>query len=167
MTLKIFVAAIYVLVIVIANWSIQKWGIVSVGFGLMAPAGVYFAGLAFSIRDALQEVSDKYWIIGAIVVGAIVSYAIEDGGKIAIASGSAFFLSELADFAVYSPLRYRGKIRALFASNVVGLVADSILFLYLAFGSLEFLSGQVVAKAYMTGGVIIIMLAYRLFVKRI
>ena len=164
--LRILIAAMYVLVIVVANWSIQKWGIVSIGFGLMAPAGVYFAGLAFSLRDALHEVSDKYWIIGAIIVGAIVSYVIEDGGKIAIASGSAFLLSELADFAVYSPLRDRGKIRALFASNVVGLVADSILFLYLAFGSLEFLSGQVVAKVYMTAAVIIIMLGYRFFMKR-
>ena len=164
--LRILIAAMYVLVIVVANWSIQKWGIVSIGFGLMAPAGVYFAGLAFSLRDALHEVSDKYWIIGAIIVGAIVSYVIEDGGKIAIASGSAFLLSELADFAVYSPLRARGKIRALFASNVVGLVADSILFLYLAFGSLEFLSGQVVAKVYMTAAVIIIMLGYRFFMKR-
>ena len=164
--LRILIAAMYVLVIVVANWSIQKWGIVSIGFGLMAPAGVYFAGLAFSLRDALHEVSDKYWIIGAIIVGAIVSYVIEDGGKIAIASGSAFLLSELADFAVYSPLRDRGKIRALFASNVVGLVADSILFLYLAFGALEFLSGQVVAKAYMTGAVIIIMFGYRFFMKR-
>lgn len=164
--LRILIATMYVLVIVVANWSIQKWGIVSIGFGLMAPAGVYFAGLAFSLRDALHEVSDKYWIIGAIIVGAIVSYVIEDGGKIAIASGSAFLLSELADFAVYSPLRDRGKIRALFASNVVGLVADSILFLYLAFGSLEFLSGQVVAKAYMTGAVIIIMFGYRFFMKR-
>jgi len=164
--LRILIAAMYVLVIVVANWSIQKWGIVSIGFGLMAPAGVYFAGLAFSLRDALHEVSDKYWIIGAIIVGAIVSYVIEDGGKIAIASGSAFLLSELADFAVYSPLRDRGKIRALFASNVVGLVADSILFLYLAFGSLEFLSGQVVAKAYMTGAVIIIMFGYKFFMKR-
>lgn len=165
--LRIFIAAMYVLVIVVANWSIQKWGIVSIGFGLMAPAGVYFAGLAFSIRDALHEVSNKYWIIGAIIIGAIVSYAIEDGGKIAIASGSAFLLSEFADFAVYSPLRARGKIRALLASNAVGLVADSILFLYLAFGSLAFLSGQVVAKAYMTGGVIVIMVAYRFFRKQV
>ena len=165
--LKILIATIYVLIIVFANWSIQKWGIVPIGFGLMAPAGVYFAGLAFSVRDALHEISDKYWIIGAILVGAIVSFLIEDGGKIAIASGSAFLLSELADFAVYSPLRDRGKIRALFASNVVGLVADSILFLYLAFGSLEFLWGQVIGKAYMTGAVIVIMIVYRFFIKRI
>ena len=163
--LRIILAALYVMVIVAANLAIQKWGVVSIGFGLMAPAGAYFAGLVFSIRDALHEVSNKYWILGAIIVGAIVSYSLEDGGKIAVASGSAFLLSEFADFAVYSPLRAKGKIKALLASNAVGLVADSILFLYLAFGSLEFLSGQVVAKAYMTAGVILIMVAYRLFFK--
>jgi len=132
----------------------------------MAPIGVYFAGLVFSIRDALHETSNKYWILGAIIVGAIVSYSIEDGGKIAFASGSAFLFSELADFAVYSPLRAKGKIKALLASNAVGLVADSTLFLYLAFGSLEFLSGQVVAKEYMTAGVILLMFAYRGFLKQ-
>lgn len=132
----------------------------------MAPIGVYFAGLVFAIRDALHETSNKYWILGAIIVGAIVSYSLEDGGKIAVASGSAFLFSELADFAVYSPVRAKGKIKALLASNAVGLVADSTLFLYLAFGSLEFLSGQVVAKAYMTAGVILLMFAYRVFLKQ-
>ena len=132
----------------------------------MAPIGVYFAGLVFAIRDALHETSNKYWILGAIIVGAIVSYSLEDGGKIAVASGSAFLFSELADFAVYSPLRAKGKIKALLASNAVGLVADSTLFLYLAFGSLEFLSGQVVAKEYMTAGVILLMFAYRGFLKQ-
>jgi uncharacterized PurR-regulated membrane protein YhhQ (DUF165 family) len=35
------------------------------------------------------------------------------------------------------------------ASGVVGLVADSIVFLWLAFGSLDFLAGQIVGKAWM------------------
>ena len=35
------------------------------------------------------------------------------------------------------------------ASSFVGLVVDSIVFLWLAFGSLEFLAGQVVGKAWM------------------
>jgi hypothetical protein len=34
-------------------------------------------------------------------------------------------------------------------SSIVGLVVDSIVFLWLAFGSLEFLAGQVVGKAWM------------------
>ena len=35
------------------------------------------------------------------------------------------------------------------ASSVVGLVVDSIVFLWLAFGSLDFLLGQIVGKAWM------------------
>jgi hypothetical protein len=35
------------------------------------------------------------------------------------------------------------------ASSVVGLVVDSLVFLWLAFGSLEFLGGQIVGKAWM------------------
>ena len=34
-------------------------------------------------------------------------------------------------------------------SGVAGLIVDSIVFLWLAFGSLDFLSGQVVGKAWM------------------
>jgi hypothetical protein len=35
------------------------------------------------------------------------------------------------------------------ASGTVGLVIDSVVFLWLAFGSLEFLLGQIVGKAWM------------------
>jgi uncharacterized PurR-regulated membrane protein YhhQ (DUF165 family) len=38
---------------------------------------------------------------------------------------------------------------AVVASSLVGLVVDSIIFLWLAFGSLDFLSGQIVGKAWM------------------
>ena len=67
-----------------------------------------------------------------------------------MASSMAFFLSELLDFAVYEPLRKRGLLVAMGASNVVGMLADSLLFLWLAFGSLAFLPGQLVGKAWMT-----------------
>jgi uncharacterized PurR-regulated membrane protein YhhQ (DUF165 family) len=39
-------------------------------------------------------------------------------------------------------LRERRWLLAVFASNVIGLVIDSILFLWIAFGSLEFIEGQ-------------------------
>jgi len=35
------------------------------------------------------------------------------------------------------------------ASGAVGLVVDSLIFLWVAFGSLEFLPGQVIGKAWM------------------
>ena len=66
-----------------------------------------------------------------------------------LASAAAFLLSELADFAVYTPLQRRRFVTAVFASSVVGLVVDSLVFLHLAFGSLDFLAGQIIGKAWM------------------
>ncbi|MFN8524922.1 MAG: VUT family protein [Chloroflexota bacterium] len=138
----------YIATIFGANWAIQSFGVVPVGAGLVAPAGVYFAGLAFTLRDLTQEALGRWWAVGAIVVGAALSAFVSP--QFALASGVAFLVSEMADFAVYTPLRERAWLSAVVASNVVGLVADSVLFLSLAFGSLDFLAGQVVGKAWMT-----------------
>jgi len=40
-------------------------------------------------------------------------------------------------------------VLAVAASSIVGLIIDSLIFLYLAFGSLAFLEGQVIGKAWM------------------
>ncbi|MGE3270418.1 MAG: VUT family protein [Chloroflexota bacterium] len=138
----------YIAVIILANWAISTFGLVPVGFGLVAPAGVYFAGLAFTLRDLVQERLGRTWTVAAIVAGAAVSGLVSP--QLALASGLAFLVSELADFAVYTPLRQRNWLLAVGLSNTVGLVADSVLFLALAFGSLDFLPGQIVGKGWMT-----------------
>ena len=140
--------AAYIATIFAANWAIATFGPVPVGFGLVAPAGVYFAGLAFTLRDLTQERLGRRWTLVAIAVGALLSAVVSP--QFALASGAAFLLSELADFVVYTPLRERAWLAAVAASNVVGLIADSALFLWLAFGSLDFLAGQIVGKAWMT-----------------
>jgi uncharacterized PurR-regulated membrane protein YhhQ (DUF165 family) len=68
--------------------------------------------------------------------------------SLVVASGVAFALSELADCAVYTPLQQRRLLLAVIASSMVGLVVDSIVFLTLAFGSLDFLAGQIVGKLW-------------------
>ena len=142
-------AAGYILTIFGANWAIATFGLVPVGFGLMAPAGVYFAGLAFTLRDLAQETLGRYWTLAAVIAGAGLSALVSP--QFAVASGAAFLVSELADMAVYTPLRERGRwLTAVAASNTVGLAVDSALFLWLAFGSLEFLAGQVVGKGVLT-----------------
>lgn len=51
-----------------ANWAIETYGIVPIGFGLTAPAGVYFAGLAFTFRDGVHE---RLGWQGAVVAGQV------------------------------------------------------------------------------------------------
>ena len=151
--------AAYVGTIFGANWALASFGLVPVGFGLLAPAGVYFAGLAFTLRDLTQEQLGRAWTFGAILVGAALSALLSP--QLALASGTAFLVSETADFLVYSPLRRRHWLGAVALSNTVGLVLDSALFLLLAFGSLEFLAGQVVGKAWMTALAVLFLWAWR------
>jgi hypothetical protein len=140
--------AAYVAVIFLANWAIERYGFVPVGFGLIAPAGVFFAGLAFEFRDLTQDALGRRWVVAAILVGALLSYFIS--ARFALASGVAFLAGELADFALYTPLRKRYWLVAMLVANTLGDVVDSLLFLWLAFGSVQFWQGQVVGKAYMT-----------------
>jgi uncharacterized PurR-regulated membrane protein YhhQ (DUF165 family) len=142
-----------------ANWAISRYGVVPIGFGLMAPAGVYFAGLSFSVRDGLQRSGGRRVVIAAILVGAVLSAFLSD--SLALASGVAFLLSELLDYAVYTPLQSRNWLAAVVLSNTAGAVVDSVLFLLLAFGSLDFLSGQVIGKMYMTIPVVLLVALYR------
>ena len=82
------------------------------------------------------------------MAGTVLSAALAPA-PLVVASAVAFLLSELADFAVYTPLQKRGLVFAVAASSFVGLIADSLLFLWLAFGSLQFLAGQIAGKAIM------------------
>ncbi len=140
--------AAYIATIVAANVAIATFGVVPVGFGLVAPAGVYAAGLAFTFRDLTRETLGQRAAWVAIAVGALLSALVSP--QFALASGVAFGLSEAADALVYEPLRRRGWGWAVLGSNVVGFTVDSALFLLLAFGSLDFLAGQLVGKGWMT-----------------
>jgi len=144
-----YVAAVaYIGTIFAANWAIARYGAVPVGFGLVAPTGVYFVGLAFTLRDLVQDWLGRWAVIIAILLGAAASAVVSP--RFAFASAVAFLLSELSDFAVYTPLRERNWLGAVALSNLVGLLFDSVLFLWLAFHSFAYLPGQIVGKAWMT-----------------
>ena len=157
---RVLLALAYLATIVGANWAVTTFGVVPVGFGLMAPAGVYVAGLAFTLRDLLHEAAGRWVVLGAILAGAVLSLLVASPA-LAVASGVAFAFSELADLAVYEPLRRRNWLGAVAASNIVGLVVDSLLFLWLAFGSLAFLPGQIVGKAWMTLLAVVVLIPIR------
>jgi uncharacterized PurR-regulated membrane protein YhhQ (DUF165 family) len=141
-----FALAAYVACIVGANIATNSFGFVPVGFGLAATAGTYAAGLALLARDVVQDVAGRRAVVAAVAVGAALSAWLSTPA-LALASGAAFLVSELADMAIYTPLRKRGWVRAVLASNLVGSAVDSIVFLGLAgFPIWSSLPGQMVGK---------------------
>lgn len=149
--------ALFTLTIPVANWMIGNVGtvcvpqgpcLIPVWPGVTAPSGVLMIGLALVLRDIVQRRLGPGFGLAAIAIGTLIS-AFLAPPSIVLASTAAFLLSELADFAVYTPLQRRRFVTAVFASSVVGLVVDSAVFLWLAFGSLSYLPGQVIGKAWM------------------
>jgi uncharacterized PurR-regulated membrane protein YhhQ (DUF165 family) len=141
----------------LANWMIGNVGtvcvpqgpcLIPIAPGVMAPSGVLMIGLALVLRDLVQRRLGLRWVTGAIVAGALLSGLVAPPALV-VASAVAFLLSETADLMVYTPLQRRRLVLAVLASSMVGLVVDSLVFLYLAFGSLEFLMGQVLGKSWM------------------
>jgi uncharacterized PurR-regulated membrane protein YhhQ (DUF165 family) len=148
---------LFCLTIPAANWMIGHIGTVCVvngpcllpvAPGVMAPSGVLMIGIALVLRDLVQRRLGVEFGIGAIIAGAAISAGLAPPSLV-LASATAFLLSEFADFAVYTPLARRRLVLAVLVSSLVGLVVDSIVFLWLAFGSLDFLAGQIIGKLWM------------------
>lgn len=152
---RTLLAAAFLACIPAANYLISNVGTVCVPAGpclipvfpgVMAPSGVLLIGAALALRDALQEVAGRRVVLGCIVAGAALSLGLSPA--LAAASAAAFLLSELLDFAVYDRLRARSLPWAVIASGLAGALADSLLFSWLAFGSVKWASGLVLAKLY-------------------
>jgi uncharacterized PurR-regulated membrane protein YhhQ (DUF165 family) len=149
---------LFALTIPAANWMIGHLGtacvaphgpcVVPVAPGVVAPSGVMMVGFALVLRDLVQRRLGAGISAIAILFGTAAS-ALLAPPNLVLASGVAFLLSEFADLAVYTPLARRRLVAAVVASSAAGLVVDSIVFLWLAFGSLDFLLGQVIGKAWM------------------
>lgn len=146
----------YIATIPAANYLIGHVGtfcipngpcLIPVAPGIMAPSGVLMIGVALLLRDLVQREKGVAWSLGCIAAGTALSFLIADPA-IAFASGAAFLFSELVDFAAYTPLARRRFYLALIVSCVAGAVADSALFLWLAFGSFDLMLGQFIGKVY-------------------
>lgn len=158
--MRLFICAAFLCCIPAANWLISNVGttcipagpcLIPVAPGMMAPSGVLMIGAALALRDAVHEAAGRGAVLALVVAGAGLSLAVSPTA-FAAASAAAFLLSELADFAVYDRLRRRGLALAVAASGVVGAVADSLLFSWLAFGAVKWSPGLIIAKLYASIG---------------
>lgn len=159
---------LFILTIPVSNWVVMNVGlvctadgpcVVPVWPGIMAPSGVLLAGLALVLRDGVHHFLGTRWAFYCIIAGTILSAFLSEPNLV-VASAVAFLFSETADLIVYTPLRRRFPAWAIVASGFAGSVVDSLLFLTIAFGDLNYIVGQVLGKFEMSvlAAVLIIML---------
>lgn len=140
--------------VVLANWLASRY-VVSVGFGRIAPAGVFCIGGVLVLRDWLQQLRGLVWTMPLVYAAGLASWGLGDAAgwtrleKVAVASVVAFTISETVEAVVFTPLRNRNLTLGVALSATVGNALDSYVFLSLAFGSLTFFLGQFIGKSEM------------------
>lgn len=174
LTIGLLAGALVLGSLLLANWVTTDYGFISVGLGLSATAGTLFAGVTLAARDILQDTLGRWATLVMIVLGTAVSLAIASP-EIALASALAFGFAELLDFAVYTPIRARARFGnrvwalAVVASSIVGAVADTLIFLGVAFGAssiLPALPGQLVGKMWATLAYLVLGYLFARFILR-
>jgi hypothetical protein len=121
----------YILAMVTANmlvWWLGPW---------FSPFNSFLLiGLDLTLRDVMHDRLTRWQMLGVILVGGFITWAVNPAAaKIAIASATAFGISALADWLVYTYLRSKPWLVRSNGSNVVGAAVDSLIFPTLAFGS--------------------------------
>lgn len=120
--------ALYIAAIVLVNWmftAIAPW---STPLGDLYLANIV-VGFVFVLRDyAQREIGHS--VLAATAVGGVLTWFMVDPA-IAIASITAFILSESADWGVYSFLR-RPLSQRILISSLIAIPLDTLAFQYLA-----------------------------------
>jgi len=157
----------YVLSIFAANLTVSYFGLIKL-FGLTFPAGALLIGLCFSLRDLVQnEFGHKVWwfmlaaMIASVFSGVILSHLPIPMWKVVLASAVAFIVSEAIDWFVYT-ITKMDIVWRVAISNIFSGIADSILFVGIAFGAWGWLPpvyGQFYIK-YISGLLVIPLILY-------
>jgi uncharacterized PurR-regulated membrane protein YhhQ (DUF165 family) len=117
----------YVVLIVVINWGFTVVPLVKMPGGEMWPPLSLAVGFVFVVRDfAQREIGHR--VLLAMLVGAGLSYVMASP-YVAIASAAAFFVSEFADWLVYTVTRRPLATRILY-SSLLGTPIDSVVFLW-------------------------------------
>lgn len=119
---------LYIAAIVLVNWmftAIAPW---PTPLGDLYLANVV-VGFIFVLRDYAQRETGHYILFATAAAGVLTWFMVDPA--IAVASITAFVLSETADWAVYSFLR-RPLSQRILISSMIALPLDTFAFQYLA-----------------------------------
>lgn len=118
---------VYVLLIPFINWSFTwapMWELLP---GWAFNPVTIVTGLVLVVRDfAQREVG--HWVLVAMAIALILT-AFAAGPELALASGGAFAISELVDWAMFTFTKYKLSTRVLLSSALAAPL-DTTLFLY-------------------------------------
>lgn len=147
---RALIVLLFLLSIVAANVAVSELRPVHVGFGLIAPAGVYFVALTLALRDLVQRFSGPLGLCVAGVGGVALSFVLADS-QVVWASVAAFVVSFLIDTLIFTLAARKGLAmwKAVLISGLISLVPDTYVFCYTA-GFPDFIPGQLLGKAYGT-----------------
>lgn len=120
----------YLISIVLGNLFVSWFGIVKF-LGLTFPAGVVFIGLTFSFRDFVQRRWGDAWCWVWMLVATAITFFFNQ--KVAVASVTAFIISEGLDWVLFKYLKFSLKKRIAY-SNLIACPLDSAIFVTIAFG---------------------------------
>ncbi len=120
--------ALYIVAIVAVNWmftAIAPW---STPLGDLYLANVV-VGLVFVLRDYAQRALGHRVLLATLAAGLITYFMVDP--VIALASVTAFVISEMADWSIFSFLK-RPLYERILVSSLIAVPLDTLTFQYLA-----------------------------------
>ena len=140
----------YVVLIVLINIGFSFVPLVPI-FGEMFPPLSLAVGLIFVARDfAQREIGHK--VIGAMLIAGLLSYIMADP-FVAMASVTAFIISEFADWGIYTWTKKPFAQRILI-SSIISTPLDSGIFLAMI-GHFSILNTALMTNAKMIGAIVV------------
>jgi uncharacterized PurR-regulated membrane protein YhhQ (DUF165 family) len=118
---------IYVGLIPFVNWSFAwapNWEVLP---GVAFNPITIVTGFVLVVRDFAQK-EVGHWILGAMAIALALTVWLA-GPQLALASGAAFAISELVDWALFTFTKYRLSTRVMLSSAIAAPL-DTVAFLY-------------------------------------
>jgi len=125
----IAITLFYVLLIPFINWSFTWASMWEVLPNWAFNPVTIVTGLVLVVRDFAQRAIGHYVLIAMLIALALTAKLA--GGELALASGLAFAISEMVDWAMFTFTKYKLSSRVLLSSALAAPV-DTSVFLFLA-----------------------------------
>jgi len=118
---------VYVLLIPFINWSFTWAPMWEMFPGWAFNPVTIVTGLVLVVRDFAQREVGHYVLIAMAIALALTAWAA--GPELALASGGAFAIAEMVDWALFTFTKYRLSTRVLLSSAIAAPL-DTTIFLY-------------------------------------